>query len=731
MANLQRHPSLRFSVFEVAHDIGLENRVLDGNFDPITEEDESTPSPLRQRQTHSSDELTDSPYPRTPPSSNDVRERRCLEQKMCDSDISIEQPLSLTPKPTTPRTPPVKLKKLHHTPTGNSPGTDFHLDFATDVERKFKKKGLKEDLNLDKDWVAIAQPDKKIKELSLPSRDHTRSTPPMSPPEEEEKKLLGGLFRFRTKSRERKAAAKQAVQQVALEPSRSSPVPRVHTPPPLPIAGKFARATEDVSFRPQVRESGSSHGGGTSVGHGSNTSTDTHDVYPRPRDRSSRYERPHPVWRNGPSSFGHYRSSPSRDTEEKVLPEERHAFPPNQTIFDREPARLARVNEKEEKSNRIDMDAVNKYYGITPTTKSSSPAVSPERLPQSPVTKPLTLSKLESQRSLEKIPPVQMEPARNTPSPLPNVAPSPHPERSQSPVQPREPRGRMRIPPALDASKLPPKRLNGAFYPPPTPPPTTELPPIPQQLTVPAEAPALLSPGTPSAMRSIPPSPLGMRSPSPNLRATPSPAGLLSPEDAGRPGLVPQEGNRPVSPMRSASPMLRGKMPAFPSRPITPTRQPPTPSPQPHQEQPEVYHRPNHSQPERNTSRGPSFEREPYLRPIRSEQQMPPPSNRFFSPLFAQGSEPLERTSTEANPPVRKRSVRRTNNQSGYDSDDAESRFSRDTYYGRDTAYFDDSNLPPLPGSVPPVPNRDFGDMEDERKAGRERLVRMLTSQRI
>ncbi|PVF99362.1 hypothetical protein CPB86DRAFT_774340 [Serendipita vermifera] len=711
MANLQRHPSLRFSVFEIANDLGLENRVLDGNFDPITEEDESTPSPLRQRQTHSSDELTDSPYPRTPPSSNDVQLPGARHppptRKFSDRPRFIEdfppptEPLSLTPKSTTPRTPPVKLKKLYQTPTGNSPGTEFHLDFATDVERKSRKKGPKEDLKLEKDW-------------------------------EEEKKLLGGLLRFRTKSRERKAAAKQAVQQVALEPSRSSPVPRVQTPPPLPIAERFARATEEVKFRPQVRESGSSHGGGTSVGHGSSTSTDTHDAYPRPRDRSSRYERPHPVWRNGPSSFAHYRNSPSRDTEEKVLPPERHAFPPNQTIFDREPVRLGRVNEQEEKTNRIDMDAVNKYYGITPTPQSSSPAASPERPSQSPVTKPLTLSKLESQRSLEKIPLVQMEPARSTPSPLPNVVPSPIPERSQSPVQPREPRGRMRVPPALDASKLPPKRLNGAFYPPPTPPPTTELPPIPQQLVVPVESPALLSPGPPGAMRSVPPSPLGMRSSSPNLRPAPSPVALLSPEDAGRPGLMPQEGNRPVSPMRSASPMQRGKMPAFPSRPITPTRQPPTPSPKASLEQPsEVYHRPNHSHQEKNTSRGPSFEREPYLRPIRSEQNMPPPSNRFFSPLFAQGSEPVERTSTDAHPPARKRSLRRTNNQSGYDSDDAESRFSRDTYYGRDTAYFDDSNLPPLPGSVPPVPNRDFGDMENERKAGRDRLLRMLASQRI
>ena len=40
MAALQRHASLRFSVFEVAAGIGLETNALDGNFDPITEEDE-------------------------------------------------------------------------------------------------------------------------------------------------------------------------------------------------------------------------------------------------------------------------------------------------------------------------------------------------------------------------------------------------------------------------------------------------------------------------------------------------------------------------------------------------------------------------------------------------------------------------------------------------------------------------------------------------------------------
>ncbi|KAG8780993.1 hypothetical protein FRC15_009110 [Serendipita sp. 397] len=41
MAQLSRHPSLRFSVFEVAVDIGLDTGAFDGNFAPIVEEDES------------------------------------------------------------------------------------------------------------------------------------------------------------------------------------------------------------------------------------------------------------------------------------------------------------------------------------------------------------------------------------------------------------------------------------------------------------------------------------------------------------------------------------------------------------------------------------------------------------------------------------------------------------------------------------------------------------------
>lgn len=97
MAGLQRHPSLRFSVFELAKDIGLEATAFDGKFDAIIEEDEQTVCPLhsrcytcienayncrrsqlqtsptkQQRRTHSSDELTDSPFPFTPPSSNIV-----------------------------------------------------------------------------------------------------------------------------------------------------------------------------------------------------------------------------------------------------------------------------------------------------------------------------------------------------------------------------------------------------------------------------------------------------------------------------------------------------------------------------------------------------------------------------------------------------------------------------------------------------------------------------------
>jgi len=40
MAQLQRHPSLRFSVFELATDLGLESHAFDGNFDAIIEEEE-------------------------------------------------------------------------------------------------------------------------------------------------------------------------------------------------------------------------------------------------------------------------------------------------------------------------------------------------------------------------------------------------------------------------------------------------------------------------------------------------------------------------------------------------------------------------------------------------------------------------------------------------------------------------------------------------------------------
>ena len=102
MAQLQRHPSLRFSVFELATDLGLESHAFDGNFDAIIEEDEPRvrtfprtsptemlttdgslqPSPgKQQRRTHSSDELTDPPYPLTPPSSNVVRSHSSLNEK--------------------------------------------------------------------------------------------------------------------------------------------------------------------------------------------------------------------------------------------------------------------------------------------------------------------------------------------------------------------------------------------------------------------------------------------------------------------------------------------------------------------------------------------------------------------------------------------------------------------------------------------------------------------------
>lgn len=41
MAQRSRHASLRFSVFEVAFDVGLQSHQLDGQFDPIVEGDES------------------------------------------------------------------------------------------------------------------------------------------------------------------------------------------------------------------------------------------------------------------------------------------------------------------------------------------------------------------------------------------------------------------------------------------------------------------------------------------------------------------------------------------------------------------------------------------------------------------------------------------------------------------------------------------------------------------
>lgn len=57
MANLARHPSLRFSVFELATELNLETHVLDGNFNPIIEEDESEVSSY-QIPDQSTDNLT-------------------------------------------------------------------------------------------------------------------------------------------------------------------------------------------------------------------------------------------------------------------------------------------------------------------------------------------------------------------------------------------------------------------------------------------------------------------------------------------------------------------------------------------------------------------------------------------------------------------------------------------------------------------------------------------------
>lgn len=768
-----KHLSLRFSVFELAADIGLETTALDGKFDPIVEEDEREPSSAdRQRQTHSSDELADSPFPLTPPSSNDalsaiqplaLGQKRQEERPRFIERFPSPSPELVSTTPT-PRTPPAKLRKTY-TPTAGTPISEpLRLDYNTDGERdrpKRKENGKKKDRDDEREKQRQVQTDV-----------------------DEEKKLLGGLLRFRARSKERKTAAKQAVQPVPLPPPPETMPVKPHTPPPLPIAERFVRPKDEISFRTKPRESGSSHGGSTSVGHGSATShaesSDAHEPYIRPRDRSSRYERPHPAWRTAPSSLGNVGLASARGAiVEAPLPKEIHAFPPGQSIFDREPVKpnVRRNNSTESEDGKtptVDMDMVNRYYGITSAEPQTSATVPSVPSPQSRFALAQALSPIETKPTPHEGA-LRPSPAPTTPqlpaSPSPYIVPSPNPGQTDFGAQLRAKRGRMNIPPPMDPILVPPKRLMGAFNPPPTPPPTTELPPIPTELSVPQVAsgrtglqrplgspqPMVLPPSAAGGLRpGQPTSPLGMRSSSPSLRPEPS---RLSPYPE-RPGTAPQEGGPPA---RAASPMLRGRAPAFPTRPVTPTRAPPAQQQyrpvSPVQTRPAqrpayspnpssgpgngflINRRPEYDVTALNRNRTTSLdENEGPTRPaVRQRQpfiqQQPtyPSQADLFSPQQQQQQESSYGSRTTP-PPTRKRSVRKTAaNQSGYDSDDSRySRHSRDTYYGRDTVYYDDQNMPPLPGSnVPPLPQRDFSNMEKERQAGRERLVRMLANREI
>ncbi|KIM31330.1 hypothetical protein M408DRAFT_21388 [Serendipita vermifera MAFF 305830] len=780
MANLQRHPSLRFSVFELAADIGLEAGAFDGKFDAIVEEEEpQTRTSHKQRQTHSSDELTDSSFPLTPPSANAAlyspRPLNLANKKLEDHPRFIERfptrspdLVSTTPKPTTPRSGLAKLRKTPTASTTNTPALELLLDFG-DSERDQsprkdgnKKKSSKQEKE---------QREKFAKGILAQQREKHRHTPPPQSPAggeaEEEKKLLGGLLRFRTRSKERKTAAKEALQKLSPDgvqnpaPSQTAPPPppqRQETLPPLPIATRFARPKEEVSFRPQPSES--SHGG---------YSSDIHDAYPRPRDRSSRFERPHPVWRSGTSSLGHMTNISTKEEREKTLPAERHALPPTQSIFDREPARRpSRIDTSNSNGapTVVDMDVVNKYYGITPerTHTPTPPAAVAPAVPKSHLALAQALEPVET-RPLQQLKNTGLAVTPSAPaSPSPFIVPSPDPVQTEFSVQTRTKRGRMNIPPALEPGFVMPKRMTGAFNPPPTPPPTMELPPIPTN--VPEQSsplPPRLSPysqAPPSSMKPPPASPLRMNMSHPNLRIEPSTPSPLSLSHQERPPRSPSQDYgmpRPTSPMRSLSPVQRGKTPAFPARPVTPTR-PITPtrqglagSPLPASPRPAAkagsgdsgYRRPQYDpsapipmyRPRKSSA---SNEDLYQLRPSRSQTNLRPSTADAYvgSPSQAD-NQPLANSNNSADgfgsggAPVRKRSVRRNNyNQSGYDSDDTSSRYSRDTYYGRETAYFDDQNMPPLPnqGDMPPLPNRDFQDMELERRAGREKLIRMLAN---
>ncbi|KAG8868380.1 hypothetical protein FRC20_003505 [Serendipita sp. 405] len=724
MAQLSRHPSLRFSVFEVAVDIGLDTGAFDGNFAPIVEEDESEPSPSstsrgrqRQRQTHSSDELTDSPFPLTPPSSNDAvistRPLALASDHPEDRPRFIEQfhpaspePLFTSSKPTTPRTAPGKLRKVQ-TPGATTPVSEgLRSGFSTDTERDpgspldMKSKGRKDEAK-EREKFGKALENQRAKASPRIGRGER----PVQTDDEEKKQLLSGLLRFRTRSKERKAAAKQAMNQSSTPPPPPEvmPIPsRTQSPPPpLPIAGKFVRKVEDINFRPNPRESGSSHGGTTSVGHGSNTSSDANDYYPRPRDRSSRYERPHPAWRTGPSTLGNVGLASLRvGNSDLPPPPEVVAYPPGQSVFD---------------------------------------------LPVSP---------------------------------SPYIVPSPNPSQMEflPPAQPREKRGRTNVPPALDPSLVNPRRFMmtaGDPIPPPTPPPTTELPPIPAEFSSPSASssrPSPMSPPqqqrtmlSPPGLRAGPPSPLGMRSSSPNLSGPNTPR--LTPTYSQRPGTAPQEGapSSSLSP-RPVSPMQRGKMSPFPSRPITPTR-PITPvrrpqSPPKHEVQPlQLPQRTPVTSPERSQTGGYLVNRRPEFGAADNSQVQErsyggredvftrPSEDSGYSTIPAPARSRTVDTGNNKRAPflaasggnqyegvARKRSQRRSNYQSGYDSDDTDSRYSRDTYYGRETAYFDDQNMPPLPGTgpnIPPLPTKNFTNMEVERQEGRARLIRMLASREI
>jgi len=600
-------------------------------------------------------------------------------------------------------------------PPASSPPMELRLDFSTDFELsripRERKKSLPEEQKLRDKSPGV----KKSKDRSNRLHENGAHASPVTTPDDEEKGLLGGLLRFRTRSKERKAAAKQALQQIAESRTRS-PAPKPQTPPPLPIAERFARLQkEDVSFRHQVQESESSHGGTTSVGHTgtspgdpittSQGSADTHDVYPRPRDRSSRYARPHPVWRSGPASTVGRNPTVASGEGSVTLPPERHAYPPNQTIFDREPVK-APINNPTG-TPVIDMEAVNKYYGITPVaTIPSAPS------PQSRFALTQALAPVESNPQ-EDLSTPRLTPGVMTPvSPSPFIVPSPDPTQVDFGVRKREKPGRMNKPPALNPTHVASRRKMAQFIPPPTPPPTMELPPIPTDVPLPL-----------ASLRPPLTSPLAARSPSPNMRM--GSASPLPPRDSDRFGVATQENRneRQNSPMRSAStyqraasPVQRGKTPAFPMRPITPTR-PISPTKRPQGQAPlrqeQVY------VPSRRQGSDPSE----MARPRRSSL-----NEQDLAPL-----RPDIRAEQDTLQPVaipRRRSTRRSNNQSGYDSDETASRYSRDTYYGRETAYFDDQNMPPLPGveePLPPLP-RDFGNLEQERKAGRERLLQFLAS---